>query len=204
MNFRVAGAKPTRTNERVGGHSSKPPASVAKRAAGARAQKEQTVKQTKLKPHLDGKVVSNDGDAAVVQYKDGESRVFERFLGQEEWKGFQEAKPAATPQAFLKELPVGRAVRLDWRPEKMYAMSAEGPNRTTKKMTVGDLIRELQAFPPDSLALISSDEEGNNYKLLYNVIGGTFGEDEDHAKDDRFEDHDLKVGDPYAIIWPHG
>jgi hypothetical protein len=87
----------------------------------------------------------------------------------------------------------------------LYGMvNLDGPNRTAKKMTVGNLIRELQAHPTDALALISSDEEGNQYKHLYNVIDGKFGEDEDDADDDRFEGHGLKVGDPYVIIWPHG
>ncbi len=150
------------------------------------------VVKTKVKPQFDGRVVSNDGNVAVIKYKDGESRTFER------------SRDTATPEQFLKAFAVGSRVTLDWRPETLYGMNSEGPNHTTKKMTVGDLIRELQAYPPEALALISSDEEGNSYKHLYNVIGRTFGEDEDDADDDRFEDHDLKAGDPYVIIWPHG
>jgi hypothetical protein len=166
-----------------------------------------TAVRSTIKPQLDGKVVSNDGDIAVVQYKDGESRAFERFLGREELrigdKVFQEAEPATTVEEFRAEMPVGARVRLNWRPTIKYGMRVDGPNCTRKMMTVGDLIRELQALPSDALALISSDEEGNQFKHLYNVLDGVFGEDEDHADDDRFEDHGLKVGDKYVIIWPH-
>jgi hypothetical protein len=162
----------------------------------------------KQKKHLDGRVVANDGDIAVVNYKDGETRGIERFLGQKELKVgdrvFQEAKPATTPEEFLKVFPVGIRFTFDWRPPMLYGMNVDGPNRTAKKMTVGDLIRELQTYPADALTLISSDEEGNHYKHLYNVIDGKFGEDEDDADDDRFEGHDLKVGDSYVVIWPHG
>ena len=159
----------------------------------------------KVKPQFYGQVVSNDGDTAVVQYEDGESRELTRFLGQKEVSGqdwrkvFQEAKPAATPEDFLKVFPVGQYIVDDWRPNMRYGMMVKRPNSTSKKMTVGDLIRELQSFPLDALALISVDEERNWHKHLYQVIGGTFGEDE------RFEGrHDLKPGDPYVIIWPHG
>ena len=107
-------------------------------------------------------------------------------------------------QNFITELPVGARVALEWRPEKKYGMLLHGPNNTREMMTVSDLIRELQTLPPDALALISSDEEGNQYKHLYNVISGTFGEDEDDADDDRFEGHGLKPGDMYVVVWPHG
>ena len=165
--------------------------------------------KSKVKPQLDGKVISNDGDIAIVQYKDGESRAVERFLGQEEWKAgdkvVREAEPAETREQFLKEMSVGqRVTHPDQRPPMLYGTNVSGPNCTARKMTVGDLIHELQAFPPDSLALISIDEEGNDYKYLYNVIAGTFGEDGDDLTDERFEGYGLKVGHPYVIIWPHG
>jgi hypothetical protein len=110
------------------------------------------------------------------------------------------------PAGMFRSLPRQRwapFVFLEYGRKQTMAKATVRPS-TAKKMTVGDLIRDLQAYPTDALALISSDEEGNQYKHLYNVIDGKFGEDEDDADDDRFEGHGLKVGDPYVIIWPHG
>jgi len=82
-----------------------------------------------------------------------------------------------------------------------YGMEVSVPNSTMKKMTVGDLIRELQAFPLDTVALISSDEEGNQFKHLYTVNGKLFG---DYKYGSRYEGCGLKVGDQFVVIWPHG
>ena len=72
-----------------------------------------------------------------------------------------------------------------------------------EKMTVGGLIHELEAFPKGTLVLISVDEEGNQFKPLCNLDGYTL-EEEDDVNDLPFDGLDVKVGDPYVIIWPHG
>ena len=93
------------------------------------------------------------------------------------------------------------------RKHTIYGMRVKGPNYTERKMTVGDLIHELQAFPKGALALISADEEGNQYKHLCEVNGYTL--EEEGVEDFRSQNHTLtddllNVGDPYVIIWPHG
>lgn len=102
----------------------------------------------------------------------------------------------------------------------VYGIEAETSEflSTTKRMTVADLIRELQAFPLNAVPLISVDEEGNWFKSLANLNGGKFGIPEDHEEgathlmdgdpdqltDRCYSGSGLKQSDPYVIIWPHG
>jgi len=67
--------------------------------------------------------------------------------------------------------------------------------------TVGELIKELKKFPSNARVLHSTDSEGNQYHGIYNVIGGTFGEDADDKDDERLTQNNLKDGGAYAIIW---
>jgi hypothetical protein len=107
-----------------------------------------------------------------------------------------------------QELPVGT----------VYGIESPDFLSTGKKMTAGDLIRELQAFPSNAVVLMSEDEEGNYFKLGSNLNGGKFGVHEEHVtgsthlidgdpdqlNDYRYSRTGLNAGDPYVLIWPLG
>jgi hypothetical protein len=77
-----------------------------------------------------------------------------------------------------------------------YGMREKSRGRTAEKMTVGNLIKELQRFPTDARVVLSSDDEGNWIKELCEV---TF--DKEFTGDLHGF---LEVEGPAVTIWPHG
>ena len=161
--------------------------------------------KVKTPPHLDGSVVSNDGDYAVVQYADGEKRAFQRFQGQRELKVgekvYQEAKPAESKEDFISNFGVGKRVWWDWRPSKYYGagkVDRNNPshlNLAANQMTVADLIRELQTQPQTAIVALSSDEEGNQYNSVHQVENAhKFEGNDDYCS--------LRNGTQVVILYP--
>ena len=96
-------------------------------------------------------------------------------------------------------------------------MDPDAPQPQSKEMTVGDLIAVLSELPPDTLVVMSRDEEGNGFSPLYEVSpcvyvpnqwnDGSFatsGEIEETDEDDEGEIPSLKMpGAVKAIcLWP--
>jgi hypothetical protein len=82
-----------------------------------------------------------------------------------------------------------------------YGMREKSRGRTVEKMTVGDLIKELQRFPTDARVVLSSDEEGNGIKELREV---TFDKEFTGDLHGFFELEGPAVTTWTVTIWPHG
>lgn len=66
-------------------------------------------------------------------------------------------------------------------------------------MKVSELISELQKHPPNMEVAVSKDEEGNGFKLLYQVSVESmerYGRQLDFSESDKAKE--------YAVLWPMG
>jgi len=71
-------------------------------------------------------------------------------------------------------------------------------------MKIKDLIEKLKEFDPDSLVVLSSDEEGNSYSKASGDIGSyCFNQHSGEIfRDDEIDQDDADILERCVVIWP--
>lgn len=81
-------------------------------------------------------------------------------------------------------------------------------------MKIKDLIELLKGFDPDTIVVMSQDEEGNGYSPLANISTGNYSANNswsgevglpeltDKLRDEGYGEEDIVNGVPCIVLWP--